>query len=273
MHVAATVVVEDPGPGRAELEARGEDPQAVDHRLDHREDPGAGDRPPDDPPAAVGEVDLELVGVREGQHGEEPDPRPAVAGLVLRRLVERDDDGRRRDRERGGRRRRRPRRGHPWSRPRRPTRPRQGPRVRPAAGGGVRAPARRSSDQRLLDLVLLEVAAPRLRARSACPSARACRHLAVAVGRHPPAHDLERDRLLRVAVRDARRLEREVGRRPLPAHLQLDEQDVVALGEPRGAHARQLAQLELEVVEVHPRAAVAARTGRRHRSRRAFFAS
>ena len=77
------------------------------------------------------------------------------------------------------------------------------------------------------------------------------------LGRDAPAHDLERDRLLGVAVRDARRLQREVRRRVVAAHLQLDEQHVVALGEARGAHARELAELELEVVEVHRRAFLA----------------
>ena len=85
----------------------------------------------------------------------------------------------------------------------------------------------------------------------------AARGLVTRVGRDPPAHDLERDRLLGVAVRDPRGLQGEVRRRGVPAHLELDQQHVVALGEPRGADAGELAELELEVVDVHRRAFLA----------------
>ncbi len=54
-----------------------------------------------------------------------------------------------------------------------------------------------------------------------------------------------------------RRLQRQVGRWRVPTDLQLDQQHVVALGEARGADAGQLAELELEVVEVHERAFLA----------------
>ena len=65
-----------------------------------------------------------------------------------------------------------------------------------------------------------------------------------------PAHDLHRDGAIGVPRRDARRRERQ---RHLAVeagdHVELDDEQLVARVESRGAHARQLPQLELEVVE------------------------
>ena len=46
------------------------------------------------------------------------------------------------------------------------------------------------------------------------------------------------------------RLQRQATARVAAGHLHLDEEHVVALGEARGAHAGELAELELEIVEV-----------------------
>ena len=52
---------------------RDEHLEPVDHRFDDPEDPVARDGPPDDAPPLEGEVHLELVGVGERQHREEAD--------------------------------------------------------------------------------------------------------------------------------------------------------------------------------------------------------
>ena len=88
-----------PRPRRDGVEGRARKLQAVERRPDHADDPGARDRAPDDPPALVREVHLELVGVGEREHREQPDPlvawRVHRGGHGDRRCDRRDRDSER----------------------------------------------------------------------------------------------------------------------------------------------------------------------------------
>jgi hypothetical protein len=68
-------------------------------------------------------------------------------------------------------------------------------------------------------------------------------------GRQPP-DEFDRNRHLAVTRRDPTRLERDVAAGSLHC-VQLDQEPVAEVAERRPPDARELAELELEVVEVH----------------------
>jgi hypothetical protein len=187
-----------PGPHRLDGNFDGEaTADGVECCVDRADETAAHASPADGPGRAVADVDLDLIGVGQGQHAENVDLR--VGSRTGRSRRRRYRLSRQRGRRGGGR--------HGGGRD----------------GGGrgsVRAQHRR-----------LAIGA----------IARGARH---------PAHEVDGDRDVAVACGDTARLERTIAADVVHG-VQLEEEPIPVLGEGDPAHPGELAQLQLEIVEVH----------------------